>query len=160
MSQIPPFILFRSFLTVASGFLVAQFLLMAVMLALGYFFFHDYFQFAILDAEQREEILATQPDAGTPPVGLLISILLITGLCYLGLGYLVVRMAPLAGLAHAILVSLLLFVWLAQGFFNGDEDRKLFDFLYMLIFPISFFVGGHFADRRLREESHDTDTPS
>jgi hypothetical protein len=150
MSQIPPLLLFRSFLTVVSGFLVAQFVLMAVMWLLSYFFFPDFYQFAIQDVQQKQLILETRPDAGKPPVELFTGIILITAVCYFGLGCLVVCWSPLAGLAHGVLVALLLFVFFAQGFFGGAEELKLFDLLYLLILPPALLGGAYFADLRCR----------
>lgn len=150
MSQVPPLVLFRSFLTVVSGFLAAQFILMSLMWLLSYFLFPDFHQFAIKDADQKQVILETRPDAGKPAVELLIGITSISALLYFGLGYLVVKWAPLAGLAHGLLVALLLFVFFAQGFFAGKPELKLADLLYLLILPPALLGGAYFADLRSR----------
>lgn len=122
------------------------------MLGLGYFVFTDFLEFHLLDAEQQNEIIDARPQAGVPPTAMLISIVILTAISYVGLGYLVVLLAPTAGLLHGFIVSMLVFVWLLQGFLTADEDQKVFDMIYLLVFPISVFVGAHFANRRLEEE--------
>lgn len=151
-APIPPNLLFRSFLTVISSVLMAWFLLMIIMLALGFFVFTDFWEFHLSDPQQQSEMLEQNPEAGVPPTAMLISIVVLTAIAYFGLGYSVFLMAPVANLAHGLIVSVLVFVWLLQAFLSGSDDQKIFDLIYMLVFPIAIFLGANFASHRFDDQ--------
>lgn len=149
---IPPDLLFRSFLTVISSVLMAWFLLMIIMLALGFLVFTDYWEFHLSDSQRQSEMVETNPQAGVAPTAMQVSIVLLTAIAYFGLGYSVFLMAPFANVAHGFVVSMLVFVWLLQAFLSGSDEQKLFDLVYMLVFPIAIFIGTHFASHRFDGE--------
>lgn len=150
-SQLLPQFLFRSFLTVISSFLFGQFLMMMVMLFLGYFFFNDFFEFARLDDAQRAAILETDPTAGTPPDRLRLGIVIVAGVLFVALGYFIYQVAPFSRGAHGFFVAALMFTWLLQGYISADGIAKLYDLAYMIVFPSAIMIGVWLATQQSRK---------
>lgn len=145
---IEPLVLFRSFLTVVSSLLVAQFLFMGILLALGYFVFTDYFEFTQLPSEEQAKVLESNQEADQPPMSLLVSLIVTTAVCYVGIGWMVFSVAPFGHFLHCAIVAGFIFVWMLQGYVAAPEDRKQIEMVYLFVFPASILLGGYLADRQ------------
>lgn len=107
MSQpsLPPAMLLRSFLTVASGYVMTVLSLFSTFLLLGYLLFPSFVNFLSLAPEEQEKIMASDPWFAIPIPMFCLAVVLNCVLCAM-IGWLVVRTAPFA---FSRMQSLLLF---------------------------------------------------
>ena len=144
--SIPPLLLFRSFLTVVSGFIAGQVLFFLAALAISYFFYPAYLNGLFLDPEEYAARMEAAPEEMLPSWGMFAGTLVLTGIVYWWLGFLIARWAPFAQFLHVLFVAMLIVVWFVQAYLEGDfPQKRAMDLLYLILLPIPLLLGGHLA---------------
>ncbi len=153
-APISPLLLFRSFLTVISSFIAAQVLFLGAAVVIGYFFFPDFYQALFLAPEEREAILEEEPLKILPPWSMFLATVLVTGIAYGGLGWLIVRLSPFAHFLHAVFVALLVIIWFAQSYLEGSiPQKRTMDLFYLILLPIPLLWVAHASARSIGESN-------
>lgn len=151
--SIPPGLMFRSFLTVASGFVLIRILFGVIAYVLGLMFFPEYIEFTHLDQTAQKAMMENDPHAAIPKA-MFWSIVVCNFLACLGVGWLVAKTAPFAKFPHAVFLAVLLFIMFMQIVIADPPDKKRMDIIYMGAFPIAILLGAKRAvDRSLQHES-------
>ena len=152
MSQptLPPAMLLRSFLTVASGYVMTVLSLFSTFLLLGYLLFPSFVNFLNLTIEEQEKIMASDPWSVIP---IPMFCLAVAFNCLLSamIGWLVVRTAPFAFFPHAAFVAVLMFVMHLQTIIQDAPAKKTMTFVYLFCFPASLLIGAKISANRLIE---------
>ncbi len=141
---IPPGLLFRSFLTVASGYVLIQILFFATIYLLGLLFFPEFIEFFNLDPAAQKELMAANPQAAIP-LAMFWATVAISFIACAGVGWLVVKTAPFANFAHGIFLAVLLFVMFLQIVISDPQAKKWMDIIYMGALPIGVLTGARLA---------------
>jgi hypothetical protein len=152
MSQpsLPPAMLLRSFLTVASGYVMTMLSLFSTFLLLGYLLFPGFVKFLGLSVEERENIMTSDPWSIIPIEMFCLAVVFNCALCAL-IGWLVVRTAPFAFFPHAVFVAVLMFVTHLQKIIQDAPAEKTMTLVYLLCFPVSLLIGAKISANRLIE---------
>lgn len=150
MSQpsLPPAMLLRSFLTVASGYVMTVLSLFSTFLLLGYLLFPSFVNFLSLAPEEQEKIMASDPWFAIPIPMFCLAVVLNCVLCAM-IGWLVVRTAPFAFFPHAVFVAVLMFVMHLQTIIQDAPAKKTMTLVYLLCFPASLLIGAKTSANRL-----------
>ena len=137
---IAPRVMFQSFLVVAVNYATTMILFLASLWLLASLFFPE--QLKLLnDNEELQEVMANSPtDFFTRPFYW--SLLVVNILLNFGLGYLVSRLAPFAGLVHAGILAGVLFVTYLQQSREQHPDIQWMFTLMMLVIPAAVVLGG------------------
>ena len=144
--------LLRSFLTVASGYVMTVLSLFSTFLLLGYLLFPSFVNFLSLTGEEQETIMATDPWSAIPIPMFCLAVAVNCLLCAT-IGWLVVRTAPFAFFPHAVFVAVLMIVMHLQTIIEDTPAKKTMTLVYLLCFPISLLIGAKFSANRLIETS-------
>lgn len=146
MSQppVPPLMMLRSFLTIASGYIVCMLLLFGITSAVGYALFPEFIAFLNLDPAAQEALMADDPSKAIPRAMFWLVVGLHTIVCF-GIGWLVIKTAPFAQFAHAVFLSVFLFISYLQISIADPVPKKSMTIVYMFVFPIAIFVGAKWA---------------
>lgn len=143
---LPPGLLFRSFLTVASGYVLCLISISAIMVILGYLGFPSYVEFMALDQEAQQTMMETEPETAIPPTmfWLLVGF---SSIACVAVGWIVARTAPFAPFPHAVFLSVLLFIYFLQTALADSGPKQSMTLVFMLAFPLSVFIGARLAIR-------------
>jgi hypothetical protein len=144
---IPPGLLLRSFLTVASGYVLVWILFISIAYVLGLLFFPEFIQFFNLDVEEQGELMATRPQDAIP-IAMFWSMVALNFMACLGVGWLVAKTAPFSPFAHGIFLAVLLFVMFLQIVVGDPPAKKWMDIIYMGALPIGVLLGAKQASLR------------
>ena len=152
MSQpsLPPALLLRSFLTVASGYVMTWLSLVSTFYLLGYLMFPSFVNFLSLKVEERENIMVSDPWSVIPIPMFCLAVVFNCALCA-GIGWLIVRTAPFAFFNHAVFVAVLMFVMHLQTIIQDAPEKKTMTLVYLLCFPVSLLIGAKISANRLIE---------
>lgn len=142
--------LMRSFLTVASGYVMTVLSLFSTFLLLGYLLFPGFVKFLGLSVEEQENIMTSDPWSVIPIPMFCLAVVFNCALCAL-IGWLVVRTAPFAFLPHAVFVAVLMFVMHLQKIIQDAPAEKTMTLVYLLCFPVSLLIGAKISANRLIE---------
>ncbi len=145
--SIPPGTMFRSFLTVASAYVMVLFLLIGTTIALGAMFFPEFMAFFEMDEVAQKRMMAEDPKQAIP-IAMFWSIVVVNVLTCFGVGVYVVKTAPFASFAHAVFLAVLLFVYFLQIVIQDPAAKKWMDIVYMGAFPIAVLYGAKWALER------------
>ncbi len=146
MSQepFPPGMMFRSFLTVGSAFVLVIVALAAATFGIGLGFFPEFAEFVKLPLETQEEIMANNPEQAVPPLMFWI-VVAVTALASMLIGVYVIKTAPFSHFGHAIFVAVLVFITHLQTAISDPVGKKSMTLIYMVVFPIALLVGAKWA---------------
>ena len=106
--QLSHLMLFRSFLTIGSGYMLSIISLYMITALLGYTCFPEFVEFLELDQPSQETVMANNPAAAVPRLMFVLILILQTIVC-LAIGALVIRTAPFAQFPHAVFLACLLY---------------------------------------------------
>ena len=142
--------LLRSFLTVASGYVMTVLSLFSTFLLLGYLLFPSFVNFLGLSLEEQENIMTSDPWSAIPIPMFCLAIVFNCAFCAM-IGWLVVRTAPFAFFPHAVFVAVLMFVMHLQKIIQDAPTEKTMTLVYILCFPVSLLIGAKISANRLIE---------
>ena len=152
MSQEPlsQLMLFRSFLTVGSGYVLCIMTFVAIMFGMGYAFFPEFVEFLNLDEPSRDNVMANHPETAIPRL-MFWSVVGLSSLASMGIGWLVIKTAPFAQFPHAVFLAVLLFIYFLQMAIGDPPAKKSMTIVYMIAFPLAILIGAKWADNRIRQ---------
>ncbi len=142
--------LLRSFLTVASGYVMTVLSLFSTFLLLGHLLFPGFVKFLGLSVEEQGNIMTSDPWSVIPIPMFCLAVVFNCALCAL-IGWLVVRTAPFAFFPHAVFVAVLMFVMHLQTIIQDAPAKKTMTLVYLLCFPVSLLIGAKVSANRLIE---------
>ena len=138
--SIPPGLMFRSFLTVASGFVLVWILFSLIAFFLGWLFFPEYIEFIYLDQAAQQAMMDNDPHAAIPKA-MFWAMVVCNFLACLGVGWLVAKTAPFAKFPHAVFLAVILFIMFMQIVISDPPAKKRMDIIYMGALPIAILLG-------------------
>jgi hypothetical protein len=150
--SIPPGAMFRSFLTVASGYVLTQILFIGIAYLLGLLFFPEFIAFFNLDKAAQQAMMEDNPHDAIPQA---MFWMMVAGnfLACLGVGWLVAKTAPFAKFPHAVFLAVLMFIMFMQIVIADPPAKKRMDIIYMGALPIAILLGAKRAvDRSFKSE--------
>jgi hypothetical protein len=139
--------LLRSFLTVASGYVLCLMCFVAIMIGLGYGFFPEFVEFFDLDKQTQEAIMENNPETAISRT-MFLSMIALTSIACMGVGWLVIKTAPFAHFPHAVFLAVLLFIYFLQMALADPPLKKSMTLAYMIAFPIAILIGAKWAYNR------------
>ena len=128
--SIPPGMMFRSFLTVASGYVLTQILFFLIAYILGLMFFPEFIAFFNLDKAAQQTMMENNPHDAIPK-GMFWAMLAGNFVACWGVGWLVAKTAPFAKFPHAVFLAVLLFIMFMQIVIADPPPKKWMDIIYM-----------------------------
>lgn len=147
---IPPMLMLRSFLTVASGYAVSIMSLMVIALILGYTWFPKFIEFLELSPDAQQNIIADDPFNAIPAV-MFGAVIVLNSLACFGIGWFVIKTAPFAQFYHAIFLTILMFISYLQIAIADPPAKKTLTIICMFAFPLSVLLGAKWAFGRNAE---------
>jgi hypothetical protein len=141
-SPFEPLMLFRSFLTVVSGFFAAQFVYLVIGLALGYLLFPEFLTFFGLDAAEQKRQIAENLSA-VMPWRMFAAHAFVSFIALFFVGWLWTAWSPFAVFQHGMFIAILLFVWFLQNFVADPPSKKTMDAILMVTQPLAVLWGAH-----------------
>ena len=151
--SIPPGAMFRSFLTVASGFVLVWIMFALIAYFLGVLFFPEYVEFLYLEPAAQQAMMETDPHAAIPRA-MFWAMVVCNFLACMGVGWLVAKTAPFAKFPHAVFLAVILFIMFMQIVIADPPAKKRMDIIYMGALPIAVLLGAKRAiDRSYARES-------
>jgi len=149
MSQepFPPGMMFRSFLTVASAFVLTYVGHIALTLGIGINFYPAFAETFEAGHEALELAIANNPEQLIPP-SMFWAILGLTALVCMAVGFYVIKTAPFSHFNHAIFAAVLLFVFYLQVAIEDPPGKKSMTLFYMVVFPLALLVGAKWTVNR------------
>lgn len=159
MSQepIPPMLMLRSFLTVASGYALSIMSYMGIAIGLGYAFFPEFIEFLFeFDSDAQQNIMADDPRNAMPTL-MFWSVVVLNSLACFGIGWFVIKTAPFAQFYHAVFLTILMFITYLQIAIADPPAKKTLTLVCMIAFPLAVFLGAKWAFGR-NAECDDPDT--
>jgi hypothetical protein len=157
MNQPPidPVVMFRSFLTVVSGFVLSGFVPLLIALGLGYLFFPEFMAFFQLDdAEQKKQ--AAENIWKFVPMRMLVILVILSFIAVYLVGWLSASWSPFAPFQHGLFIAILVFAWLLQGMIAAPANRKAMDLTFMMTLPIGILLGARHASIGLASTGEST----
>jgi hypothetical protein len=153
-SPFEPLTLFRSFMTVVSGFVLSQIVYFGLRFLLGYLFFPDFLAFFQLDeAEQQKQVAENLH--GVIPLPMFIAHIFLCLIAFWFVGWLAAAVAPLAHFQHGLLIAILVFVWFLQSFVADPPSKKWMDFIQMILLPTAILFGAKRASDAFLSDQHE-----
>ena len=148
---LPPGMMFRSFLTVGSAFVLVYLGHVAITFGIGLNFFPRFAETFEAGQEALKQAMANNPEQLIPPTMFWITLGLSALLC-LAVGFYVVKFAPFSHFNHAIFVAVLLFIYYLQMVIEDPPGKKSMTLFYMVVFPLAVLVGAKWTvDRMIRK---------
>jgi hypothetical protein len=141
-----PGLMFRSFLTVGSGYVLTQIFFFTFAYLLGRLFFSEYIEFLQLGSEAQQKMMAENPQAAIP-VPMFWAMVGLNAVACWGIGWLTAKTAPFARFQHGVFLAVLLFVMFLQIVVADSEAKKWMDLIYMGVLPITILIGANSASR-------------
>lgn len=156
---ISPVMMLRSFLTVASGYIICFIAFVAIAFGLGHAFFPDFVEVSNLDLDAQKELMDNNPEQAISRTMFLAMLVLNFAVCFT-VGIYVILTAPFAQYGHVIFLAVLMFVNYLQISIADPPAKKAMTLCYLAIFPTAILLGGKFGLNRFMrfEESPDDDT--
>lgn len=153
-SPFEPLTLFRSFMTVASGFILSQVVYFGLAFLLGYLFFPEFLAFFQRDeAEQQRQV--AENIHGVIPVSMFIAHMFLCVIAFWFVGWLAAALAPRVHFQHGLLIAILVFAWFLQSFVSDPPSKKWMDFVQMILLPIPILFGARRASEAFVSTSNE-----
>ena len=150
--SIPPGLMFRSFLTVASGYVLSQMLFWSIAVVLGMTFFPEFSDWLQLDQTAQKRMMEENPHEAIP-TAMFLSLVVLNAIACWGVGWLVAKTAPFARFQHGIFLAVLLFIMFLQIVIADSPAKKRMDAVYMGVLPIAVVLGAKSGCAKLGEPS-------
>jgi hypothetical protein len=144
----PPILMFRSFLTIASGLVAHWVILSGVTIAVAHGLFPEYVA-EMMQANQPGEQVSAAVAFGAIPTAMHWIVIGIVSLLSIILGMLVGWSAPFGRLVHAIFLAVIVGVNFLSRSISAPQEEKVVMMTYVLIFPLAIFIGGYLINRWL-----------
>lgn len=154
----PPLLMFRSFLTIASGLVAHWVILSGVTIAVAQGLFPEYAA-EMMQAQKPGEQIAPEVAFGSIPTAMHWIVIGIVSLLSIGLGMLVGWSAPFGRLVHAIFLAVIVGVNFLSRSISAPQEQKVVMMTYVLIFPLAIFVGGYLINRWMDDASANAGGP-
>jgi len=150
MSQepLPLGMMFRSFLTVTSAFVLAYVGHIALTLGIGINFYPRFAETFEAGHEALELAIANNPEQLIPQ-SMFWAVLGLTALVCVAVGLYVVKTAPFSHFNHAVFAAVLLFVFYLQMAIEDPPGKKSMTLFYMVVFPLALLVGAKWTVNRM-----------
>jgi len=145
--QLPPGMMFRSFLTVCSSLVLHGIALVAATFGIGCAFFPKFKETFDAGPEALSEAMQNNPGELIPPL-MFWSVVGVTVLASLVIGWYVVRTAPFSQFPHAIFAAVLLFLYYLQMAMADPPGKKSMTLVYMIAFPLAILIGAKWSVSR------------
>jgi len=160
MSQepIPPGTMLRSFLTVASSLVLTMVAWITAMFGLGLTCFPQFKKYFDAGDEALEAVMRNNPEDAIPPL-MFWSVVLLTALACLAIGYYIIKTAPFSHFAHAIFVAVLLFIFFLQTAISDPPAKKSMTLVYMIVFPMAILIGAQWTLNRIVRKRESEEAP-
>lgn len=152
----PPILMFRSFLTIASGLVAHWVILSGVTIAAAYFLFPDYANL-LMESRQQNEQLAPEVAFGEMPRAMHWTIIAIVAPLSVVLGMFVGWSAPFGRLVHAIFLSVIVGVNFLSRSISAPQEQKAVMMVYLMVFPVAIFIGGYLINQWMARTDVGTD---
>lgn len=157
---VPPIMMLRSFLTVASGYIICLIAFVAIVFGLGYAFFPDFVELQNLDLDAQKEVMDNNPEQAISRTMFLAMLVLNFAACF-AVGIYVIWTAPFAHYGHVIFLAILMFVYYLQIAIADPPAKKSMTLCYLVLFPTAVLMGGKFGlNRFMRFEEGSGDEPT
>ncbi len=132
--------MFRSFLTVASSYVLTQILFFGSAYFLGSLFFPQFMDFFHLDEAAQLKMMAENPQAAIP-IPMFWWMVVLNSIACVAVGWLAAKTAPFGKFQHGIFLAVLLFVMFLQVVVADPLAKKWMDLVYLAVLPVSVLVG-------------------
>ena len=147
--SMPPMLMFRSFLTVASG-VVGQWFIVAIAWWVAASFFPEY-QAALAAAKESGEALSDALICQIVPNAMLFTVVAISGVMCVLLGIFIGLTAPFGRFTHTIFLAVIVGVNYLSGSMSAPPEKKFILMTYLLVFPLSILLGGYLINRKMAD---------
>lgn len=157
-NDLTPVMLLRSFLTVASGYVLSIVAYIGVLMVLGISFFPEFAEFMELDKPTQDAVMQNNPETAISPMLFRLTVIG-TSIACIGIGWLVIRTAPFAPFPHAVFLAVLIFVYYLQMSIADPPPKKSMTIVYMVAFPIAVLLGARLGIGRYLSDrpAHDAE---
>ena len=149
--SIPPLLMFRSFLTIASGLVLHNVALYGLLFAIGYAFFPQFAAFLELDSEQQQQLVASDIHQVIPRA-MYWSVLAATAVASVGIGIFIGWSAPFGRFVHSVFLAVIVGVSYLQAAMGQDQGKKALMMTCLFIFPLAIMIGGHLITNWMAED--------
>lgn len=137
----------RSFLTVASAIVLTVIALITFTFGIGLTCFPQFAECFEAGPEALAAAMSTNPEKVIPPL-MFWSVVSLTALASMAVGFYVVKTAPFSHFAHAGFVAVLLFIYYLQMAISDPAGKKSMTLIYMVVFPLAVLVGAKWTVNR------------
>ena len=148
--SVPPMLMFRSFLTIASGVVGQWFIVGCVTLAVATLFFPEY-EASLSAARESGEALSEAEAFGAIPRPMLFSVAAISGVLCVLLGMFIGLTAPFGRLVHTIFLAVIVGVNYLSNSLEAPPEKKFVLMSYLLVLPASILLGGYLINRKMAD---------
>ena len=145
---LPPGMMLRSFLTVASAFVLSVIALIVCTFGIGLNFFPQFAECFDAGPEALKAVMDTNPEKAIPSLMFWI-VVAVAVLANLAIGFYVIKTAPFSHFGHASFVAVLLFIYYLQMAISDPPGKKSMTLIYMIAFPLALLVGAKWTINRL-----------
>lgn len=155
-SPFEPLMLFRSFLTVASGFMASLFCYVLIAPLLGYLFFPEFLEVFQLEEAELKKQMAENLSA-VIPWKMFVAHAICSFVVLFFIGWLSAAWAPFLHLQHGLFIAILVGVWFMQTLINDPPSKKVMDMILMITQPVAILLGAQRASRSIAEAANESD---
>lgn len=150
MSQdpLPPGMMLRSFLTVASAIVLSVIAMIVCMFGIGLTFFPQFAECFNAGPEALKAVMETNPEKAIPSLMFWV-VVAASVLANMAIGFYVIKTAPFSHFGHAIFVAVLLFIYYLQMAISDPPGKKSMTLIYMVVFPLALLVGAKWSINRI-----------
>lgn len=145
---LPPLMMFRSFLTLASSIVLHAISAVAITYIIGILFFPEFQAFQKLPLEEQAEMFAKSPDEAISTT-MFWTVVTATSAVNFFIGAYASRTAPFSNLAHSIFLAVMLFVHYLQQTSGQVPEKKTMTIVFMVAYPIAIMLGGRWMSNRM-----------
>ena len=146
--SVPPILMFRSFLTIASGVVGQWFIVAFVTLAVAKLFFPEY-EASLAAARETGKTLSDAEAFGAIPRTMLFSVAGVSAVLCVLLGMFVGLTAPFGRFVHPIFLAVIVDVNYLGGSLEAPPEKKVVFMTYLLVLPAAILLGGYLINRKM-----------
>ena len=160
MSQdpLPPGMMLRSFLTVASAFVLSVIALIVCVFGIGLSFFPQFAECFNAGPEALKAVMENNPEQAIPSLMFWIVVALAV-LAHMLIGFYAIKTAPFSHFGHASFVAVLLFIYYLQMAISDPPGKKSMTLIYMVAFPLALLVGAKWTINQMVRKYNSEEEP-
>lgn len=148
--SIPPMLMFRSFLTIASGYVGHWAIVFLVTYLVSASFFPEYL--ADMEAAREQGQALTEAEAfGSMPRTMTFTITGIAAVLCVLLGIFIGLTAPFGRLVHTIFLAVIVGVNYLSESLQAPPEKKFVLMTYLLVLPMAILLGGYLINRKMAD---------